>query len=196
MLSQMLGPWLYALVFVIVFCETGLVVTPFLPGDSLLFALGSLTSLPGAQVNMLILSLGFILATFAGDNLNYYIGKKFGPRVFQNTSAKFFNPDHLRRTHEFYERHGKKAVVLARFIPIVRTFVPFVAGIAQMPYGQYLAFSVIGSLLWTQSFLWAGNIFGEMEFIKQNFQIVILAVIFISVLPGLITWYRSKSQQV
>jgi membrane-associated protein len=195
MLAHMMGPWLYALVFAIVFCETGLVVTPFLPGDSLLFSLGSLTALSGSGVELLPLSLLLVLATFLGDNVNYFVGKKLGPKIFKSNKSKLFNYTYLVRTKNFYEKHGKKAVILARFVPIVRTFAPFVAGIGQMPYMQYLGFSILGSILWTQSFLWAGNLFGELEVVKRNFQIVILVVIVLSVLPVLIGWYRSRREK-
>ncbi len=187
-----MGPWLYALIFAIVFCETGLVVTPFLPGDSLLFALGSMTALPDSQVSLLSLSLVLMLATFLGDNVNYFIGKHVGPRIFQSKTSRFFNQNYLKQTQYFYEKHGKKAVILARFIPIVRTFVPFVAGIGRMRYLHYLSYSVIGALLWTQSFLWAGHLFGELELIKKHFQIVILCVIIISIAPALIAWGRAR----
>lgn len=194
MLSQSLGPWLYAVVFCIVFAETGLVITPFLPGDSLLFALGSLTSIEGANLSIGTLSVVLLCATFFGDNANYFIGKKLGAKVFQSTHSRFFNRNHLLKTQEFYSKYGKKAVILARFIPIVRTFVPFVAGIGRMPYGQYLTYSMLGSAIWTQSFLWAGNLFGGLDIVKRNFQIVILGVILISVLPGIIGWYRTRSK--
>jgi len=191
-----MGEWLYAVIFIIVFCETGLVVTPFLPGDSLLFALGSMTMLDGSQIDFTTLSFLLIGATLAGDNVNYFIGKKIGPRIFNNQSSKIFNPKYLNQTNEFYIKHGKKAVIMARFVPIVRTFVPFIAGIGRMPYFQYLGFSLVGSLLWTQGFLWAGRLFGEMEFVKRNFQLVIIAVIVVSILPAIITWYRRRRSPV
>ncbi len=192
MLSQSMGSWLYALIFAIIFCETGLVVTPFLPGDSLLFALGSMTALPDTQVDFLTLSLVLVAATFLGDNANYFIGKTIGPRIFQSKTSRFFSLKHLHRTQEFYQKHGRKAVVLARFVPIVRTFVPFIAGVGRMPYLQYLGFSMLGSLLWTQGFLWAGYSFGELELVKHNFQLVIIGVIVLSVAPALIAWWRNR----
>jgi membrane-associated protein len=191
MLSHSMGAWLYGLVFLIVFCETGLVVTPFLPGDSLLFALGSLMSLPDNNLNFGLLSALLLAATFLGDNVNYAIGKRIGPKVFNRKDSKIFNQKHLEKTHRFYQKHGPKAVIMARFIPIVRTFVPFIAGVGEMPFGQFLGYSLFGSILWTQAFLWAGNLFGESEFVQKNFQLVIFAVIFVSILPALIGAIRA-----
>jgi membrane-associated protein len=194
----MIGNWLYALVFLIVFCETGLVVTPFLPGDSLLFALGSLMTLPDNNLSFPLLSILFLVATFLGDNVNYAIGKHMGPKVFNRKDSKFFSQKHLERTHAFYDKYGPRAVILARFIPIVRTFVPFIAGVGRMPFGQFLAFSFFGSVVWTQAFLWAGYLFGESDIVKKNFQLVIFALIFVSVLPALISafkaWRSSRSK--
>jgi len=187
-----MGAWLYAIIFLIIFSETGLVFAPFLPGDSLLFALGSLTALPSSGVDFLTLSVLLMFATFFGDNVNYFVGKKLGPKIFSSQKNNFFNTNHLLKTKGFYEKHGKKAVILARFVPIVRTFAPFVAGIGQMPYMQYLGYSIFGALLWTQSFLWAGNLFGELEVIKRNFQLVILVVIAISMLPIFWAWIKSR----
>lgn len=191
-LAAQMGPWLYVLVFAIVFAETGLVVTPFLPGDSLLFALGSLTALPQSNITILHLSIILIIATFCGDNVNYFIGRRIGPKIFQSKTSKIFNHEYLIRTQEFYNKYGKRAVIMARFVPIVRTFVPFIAGVGKMNYRLYLAFSLLGSILWTQSFLWAGNVFGGLEAIKHHFQLVIIIVIVISILPGLIAWYRNR----
>jgi len=188
--AQMMGPWLYVLVFLIVFAETGLVVTPFLPGDSLLFALGALTAIEGG-LSLSALSVLLVLAAFIGDNTNYFFGKYLGPRVFKEKESKFFNKDHLHRTKMFYDHFGAKAVIIARFIPIVRTFVPFVAGVGQMNYKKYLFFSVFGAILWTQIFLWAGNIFGNIPAVKRNFHIVIVAVIIISVIPIIIGYFKT-----
>lgn len=189
--SQLMGPWLYVIVFLIVFSETGLAIFPFLPGDSLLFALGALTAIEGG-LDFKLLSVLLVLAAFLGDNVNYFFGKYLGPKVFKERESKFFSVEHLHKTKAFYDRFGAKAVVIARFIPIVRTFVPFIAGIGRMNYRRYIGFSVAGAIFWTQIFLWAGNIFGNIPSIKRNFHIVIIAVILISVLPIVIGYFKSK----
>ena len=193
--TQTYGVWVYAISFVIVFCETGLVVAPFLPGDSLLFVLGSLTVIDNSPLNIPLLSVVLILATFLGDNCNYWVGRRLGEKVFQNPQSKFMNPGNLEKTKAFYSTHGVKAVILARFVPLIRTFIPFVAGVGHMNYRKFLGFSAFGSLLWTQCFLWAGALFGQTPAIKKNFEVVILAVIAISVAPALIAFiqdYRKK----
>jgi membrane-associated protein len=189
--SQFMGPWLYAIVFLIVFAETGLVITPFLPGDSLLFALGALTTI-NPDLSFSFLCGVLLAATFCGDNANYFFGKYLGPKVFKDRRSRFFNVEHLHKTKAFYDRHGARAVIIARFIPIVRTFVPFIAGIGQMNYRKFLAFSVAGSVLWTQIFLWAGRMFGNLPAIKSNFHIVIFAVIILSLLPLIIAYLKGK----
>lgn len=193
--SLMLGPWLYVLVFAIVFCETGLIVTPFLPGDSLLFALGALTVATSGELNIFYLSAGITTAAFLGDNVNYFFGKFIGPKVFSKENSKLFNKKHLTKTHAFYEKYGSKAVIIARFVPIVRTFVPFVAGIARMEYKKYISFSIAGALLWVNIFLFAGHYFGNIPAVKRNFHVVIVAVILISVMPMFIEWYRHRKSQ-
>lgn len=191
-----LGPWLYVLLFMIIFAETGLVVTPFLPGDSLLFALGAITSLDGNLLSIEILSVLLVLAAFTGDNVNYQLGKFFGPKLFSRKDSKLFDYKHLERTQNFYDKHGTHAVVLARFVPILRTFVPFVAGIGKMPFAKYLIYSIGGAILWTQIFLWAGRIFGQMPSVKSNFHIVIFAVIGLSLVPIVIGWLRARKAQI
>jgi membrane-associated protein len=186
------GIWIYGIVFLVVFCETGLVVTPFLPGDSLLFALGALTVVPDSPLTIPLLSLLLLVAAFLGDNANYFLGRKFGDTLFQNPKGRFLNPKNLERTQSFYQRHGKKAIIMARFVPLVRTFVPFVAGVGRMPYRQYLLFSFLGSVLWTQLFLWAGAEFGQIPAVQKHFQLVILGVIFVSVLPPIWGWIRAR----
>ena len=188
-----LGPGLYGIVFIIVFCETGLVVTPFLPGDSLLFVLGSLTALDNSELSLSVLSLTLFAATILGDNSNYFIGKKLGPKVFSRIDSRMFNPNYLLKAKVFYEKHGVRAVIYARFVPIVRTFVPFVAGIGEMPYFKYLGYSFLGTVLWSQTFLWAGHVFGDVNIVRKNFQFVIFGVIFVSILPGIIGYFRKKS---
>ena len=181
--------WVYALMFTIVFIETGLVVWPFLPGDSLLFVAGAVAAAGGMDVVLVIATL--VGAALCGDNVNYWIGRTLGVKAFQ----RFINPAHLRRTHEFYERHGGKTIIIARFVPIVRTYVPFVAGLGTMPYLRYLAFCVAGALLWVVSLSLAGYWFGNLPAVKENLTVVILAIVAISVSPGAIAWLRNRSAQ-
>lgn len=178
-----LGPWLYVLLFVIVFCETGLVVTPFLPGDSLLFATGALAALPGSPVQVGGAIALLFIAGVLGDAVNYSIGKRLGPKVFSRPSSRLLNQKHLQRTHEFYERHGGKTIIIARFMPIIRTFAPFVAGIGLMRYRRFFAFNVVGAGAWVVLFTMGGYWFGNIPGIKRNFQFVVLAIIIISVMP-------------
>ena len=182
------GAWVYALLFAIVFCETGLVVTPFLPGDSLLFVAGAVAAVGGMDIVAVMAAL--VAAALCGDNVNYWIGRWAGPKVF----AKFLNPAHLQRTHEFYERHGGKTIILARFVPIVRTYAPFVAGLGAMPDLRYLAFCVAGALIWVVSLCQAGYWFGNLPILKKNLTIVVLVIVFLSISPGLIAWLRSKKR--
>jgi len=186
---QQHGAWVYVLLFLIVFCETGLVVTPFLPGDSLLFVTGAVAAAGGMDIVLVMATL--VAAALCGDNVNYWIGRTLGLKVF----SRFINPAHLKRTHEFYERHGGKTIILARFVPIVRTYVPFVAGLGTMPYLRYLAFCVAGALLWVVSLCLAGYWFGNLPKVKENLTIVILAIVALSVSPGVIAWLRSRSVQ-
>ena len=183
------GVWVYGLLFGIVFCETGLVVTPFLPGDSLLFVAGAVAAAGGMDIVLVMATL--LAAALCGDNVNYWIGRTLGLRVF----SRLINPAHLKRTHEFYERHGGKTIVIARFVPIVRTYVPFVAGLGTMPYLRYLAFCVAGALLWVVSLCLAGYWFGNLPAVKENLTIVILAIVAISVSPGVVAWLRSRLVQ-
>jgi membrane-associated protein len=184
------GTWTYFILFMIIFCETGLVVTPFLPGDSLLFATGALCG--GGVLNPHLIFVLLVCAAFIGDNLNYWIGRRVGPAVFEREKTRFFKKAYLLKAHAFYEKHGGKTVILARFVPIVRTFSPFVAGIARMAYSQFLAYSIFGAVVWVAFFVYTGYFFGNMPFIKRNFSIVILAIIIISVLPGVIEYLRHK----
>jgi len=184
------GTWTYFILFMIVFCETGLVVTPFLPGDSLLFATGALCA--GGVLNPHLICILLVSAAFIGDNLNYWIGRRVGPAVFEREKTRFFKKEYLLRAHAFYEKHGGKTIILARFVPIVRTFSPFVAGIARMAYPHFLAYSIFGAVVWVTFFVYTGFFFGNMPFIKRNFSIVVLAIIVISVLPGVIEYLRHK----
>lgn len=180
------GIWIYAILFLIIFCETGLVVTPFLPGDSLLFAVGALGALSPDQLNPVTTGLIVIVAAFLGDNSNYWAGRIVGPRVFKQNS-RIFKHSYLMRTQHFYEKYGHKAVIMARFIPIVRTFAPFVAGIGKMHYLRFLGYSTLGSVLWATTCIGAGFFLGNIPIVKQNFSLVILAIIAVSVLPIVIT---------
>ena len=186
-----LGPWTYVLLFTIVFCETGLVITPFLPGDSLLFAVGALSASEGSPIHPVHVSVLLIIAAILGDAVNYTIGRRIGPRVFKEGS-RFFKKAHLDRTHAFYEKHGGKTIILARFIPIVRTFAPFVAGIGEMSYRRFAAYNVIGAIVWVVLFVWAGWQFGKTPFVQKNFHYVILAIIVLSVLPGVFEFWRAR----
>src|SRR5215468_3748770 len=191
---QLYGVWVYGILFVVVFLETGVVVTPFLPGDSLLFAAGALCARGDLVVGWLFLLL--FLAAVLGDTVNYSIGHLVGPRAFHGQS-RFFKREHLTRTHQFYERHGGKTIVLARFIPIIRTFAPFVAGIGRMSYGRFVAYNILGGLLWTALFVFGGYYFGNQPVVKRNFTYVILAIIVISLLPLGIEFvqnYRRKAR--
>jgi len=184
------GAWVYALLFAIVFCETGLVVTPFLPGDSLLFVVGALAAAGGMDI-VLVMAL-LVAAALSGDNVNYWIGRWAGPRVFRLEDSRWFNRKHLARTHDFYDRHGGKAIILARFVPIVRTYVPFVAGVGAMPYARFLAFSVAGALLWVSSLCLAGYWFGNIPAVKNNLGAAILAIVVISVMPMAVALWRAR----
>jgi membrane-associated protein len=192
--AGLLGPWLYGLLFVVVFCETGLVVTPFLPGDSLLFAVGALCSIEGSTLSLPIMLVTLFAAAVLGDALNYSIGHYLGPVVFTSEHSRFLNRQHLIRTQEFYARHGGKTIFLARFVPIIRTFAPFVAGIGRMSYRHFAMWNVTGAAAWVLSMTFAGYFFGHLPLVKRNFETVILAIIAISVMPIVIEWLRARRQ--
>lgn len=185
------GLWIYALLFVIIFCETGLVITPFLPGDSLLFAVGALAANPATGLSAPVCLAVLLLAAILGDSVNYQIGKAIGPRIF-STRSRWFNPAHLQRTHNFFEKYGGKTIILARFVPIVRTFAPFVAGVGAMTYRRFLFYNVVGAILWTVLLFFAGYFFGSLDFVKRNFSFVVLAIIIVSVLPIGVDLLRHK----
>src|SRR5215470_6764056 len=189
---QQYGVWMYFILFVVVFLETGVVVTPFLPGDSLLFAAGALCARGDLAVGWLFVFLW--LAAVLGDTVNYSIGHLIGPRAFHGRN-RFFKREHLDRTHQFYERHGGKTIVLARFIPIIRTFAPFVAGIGRMSYGRFVAYNVGGGLLWTALFVFGGYYFGNLPVVKRNFTLVILAIIILSLAPPVIELIRNARRK-
>ena len=190
--SQTMGPWLYVLLFAIIFCETGLVVTPFLPGDSLLFAVGALCALGGLNIAIIIPLL--LVAAILGDAANYFIGMTVGPKVFTSTTSKLLNRAHLLRTQAFYDKYGGKTIIIARFIPIVRTFAPFVAGIGKMQYRRFLSFNVIGAVAWVALFIPAGYVFGNLEIVKKSFHLVIFAIIGLSILPAVIEFARERAK--
>lgn len=189
-LVQNYGAWVYAILFVIVFSETGFVVTPFLPGDSLLFVAGAVAALGGMDLTLLIVVLS--VAAITGNMLNYQIGRYFGPKVFQWENSRFFNQDALRKTHAFYEHHGGKTLVISRFLPLFRTFAPFVAGVGSMGYGRFSFFNVIGALLWVVSLTVVGYFFGNLPWIKQNLSLVIVAIIVLSLVPVLIGYWQQR----
>jgi membrane-associated protein len=191
-LAASLGPWLYILLFLIVFAETGLVVTPFLPGDSLLFAIGALASRDGSPINVGFAVVLLAIAAVLGDALNYAIGYRVGPRVFVSETSRLLNKEHLVRTQRFYEKYGGKTIILARFMPVVRTFAPFVAGIGRMRYAHFAAYNVVGGVVWVAAFTLAGYYFGEVPVVKRNFHYVILAIIVISTLPPVIEFLRAR----
>lgn len=184
--------WTYLILFIIIFAETGLVVTPFLPGDSVLFAMGALIAKPETDLNILLMTGLLIVAAILGDFVNYEIGKHFGLRVFKENS-KIFKPTYLQKTQDFYAKYGGKTIIYARFVPIVRTFAPFVAGISKMTYSHFGRYNIIGGTIWVSLFLFAGYFFGQIEVIQKNFSIVILAIIFISLLPPIIEFVKSKN---
>lgn len=194
-----MGGWLYVVLFLIIFCETGLVVTPFLPGDSLLFAVGALCALDGSPLSVGLIVPLLIVAAVLGDAVNYSAGRHIGPRVFTSETSWLLNKKHLARTQAFYEKYGGKTIIIARFIPIIRTFAPFVAGIGHMRYRRFGAFNVIGALAWVGLFIPAGYLFGNQEYVQKNFHLVIFAIIGLSVMPAAIEilreWRSSRRVQ-
>ncbi len=193
---EQIGPWnLTAILFLIIFCETGLIVMPWLPGDSLLFVAGSLCSAAGgAKLSFPLLCVLLPLAAIIGDNLNYWIGRWVGPRVFTKKKSLFFNADILQRTHGFYEKHGRKTVILARFVPLVRTFAPFVAGVGKMHYLTFLLYGIIGAFVWVFTCAGIGALFGNIGWVKDHFEIIVLAVIGISIAPAIMAWMQARKE--
>ncbi len=186
------GAWVYLILFLIVFCETGLVVTPFLPGDSLLFVAGAIAAAGGMNIHLLVLLL--FIAAVLGDAVNYAVGHYLGPRVFKSRESRWLNPRHLERAHEFYERHGGKTIIIARFVPIIRTYAPFVAGAASMPYPRFALYNVTGAALWVTSLGYAGYFFGNIPVIKDNLTLVIITIIILSILPGVFEYLRHRNR--
>ncbi len=186
------GMWVYGILFLILFCETGLVVTPFLPGDSLLFVAGALAALPSNDLNVHTMVALMVIAAVIGDAVNYTIGRLFGEKLFSNPNSKVFRRSYLDKTHQFYEKHGGKTIILARFVPIVRTFAPFVAGMGHMSYRHFAAYNVIGALLWVLLFTYAGYLFGDLPIVQENLKLLIVGIILVSILPGIIEIWRHK----
>jgi membrane-associated protein len=184
------GPWIYAILFLVIFCETGLVVMPFLPGDSLLFIAGAVAA--GGGMDPVLLGGLLMLAAILGDSTNYVIGRTAGEKLFSNPNSKIFRRDYLQKTHDFYDKHGGKTVTLARFLPIIRTFAPFVAGVAKMPYPRFFGFSVLGTILWVGGLVTLGYFFGNVPFIKKNLSLLVVAIILLSLVPMILGVVRSR----
>jgi membrane-associated protein len=191
-LTSYFGAYSYIPLFAIIFCETGLVVTPFLPGDSLLFALGAFAT--NGSLNLPLMMILLTVAAIVGDSVNYWLGALLGPRIFRGERIWLLNKKHLERTHEFFERYGGKTIILARFVPIVRTFAPFVAGMGRMTYRRFMAYNVIGGVIWINIFLVAGYLFGQWKPVKDNFEFVVFAIIIVSVLPAVFEFCRVRRQ--
>ena len=191
---QSYGIWTYLILFLIIFCETGLVITPILPGDSLLFAAGAFAAIGALEVMWLFVLL--TIAAIGGDTLNYSIGKYMGPKIFHKEKVRFMNREYLERTHRFYEKHGGKTIIIARFMPIIRTFAPFVAGIGRMTYLHFISYNVIGGIVWIASFVFGGYFFGNIPVVKRNFTLVIMAIIILSIMPGVIEYLRHRFRKV
>ncbi len=187
------GALTYLILFLIIFCETGLVVTPFLPGDSLLFATGALAASTG-KLNVLWLFFVLGLAAILGDTVNYWLGHFVGPKVFHYENVRFFKREHLERTHRFYEKYGAKTIILARFVPVVRTFAPFVAGIGNMTYFRFISYNIFGGIAWISLFVFGGFRFGNLPAVKHHFSLVLLAIIFLSILPGVMEFLKHKAK--
>ncbi|MCX5903890.1 MAG: DedA family protein [Proteobacteria bacterium] len=184
------GQWTYLILFIIIFCETGLVVTPFLPGDSLLFVAGAFAAL--GSLNLVWVLVLLSAAAILGDTINYWVGNYIGPRVFQMENSRIFKKEYLDRTHQFYEKYGPITIVIGRFVPIIRTFAPFLAGVGSMTYGKFLAYNVVGGILWIVLFTLGGYFFGNLPIVKKNFTFVIFAIIIISVMPTVIEYFRQR----
>lgn len=192
-LVAMAGNWTYVVLFLIIFCETGLVVMPILPGDSLLFAAGSLAAL--SSLNFWVLLVIFFVAAVVGDALNYWIGREIGLKLLEGPLARFIDRKHLEKANHFYEKHGAKAIVFARFVPIMRTIAPFTAGVARMEYSRFFHYNVVGAFVWVSLFTTAGYLFGNIPTVKHNFSLVVIGIIVISVIPTLVEWFRSRRSE-
>lgn len=186
------GTWVYAILFIIIFCETGLVVTPFLPGDSLLFLAGTIAHRSTNDLNVVVLMLILIVAAVLGDAANYTIGRFFGKKMFSNPKSKIFKQSYLEKTNKFYEKHGGKTIIIARFVPIVRTFAPFVAGMGKMNYGHFFSFNVIGGIAWIIIFCLLGYCVGGLEIVQNNLKLVMIIIVIASILPGVVEFVKAK----
>ena len=184
------GPWLYALLFAVIFAETGLVVFPFLPGDSLLFVAGTVVAMSGLNVHALVAAL--IVAAVTGDSVNHTVGRFVGPKVFDKPDSRWFRQEHLRRTQAFYDKYGGVTIIIGRFVPIVRTFAPFLAGVAGMPYRKFVAFSLVGSTIWISSLVYAGYLFGNIPWVKSNLSLIVVGIVAVSLIPVASTWRRER----
>ena len=198
-LSEMvdvIGPgWVYAVLFAIIFCETGLVIMPFLPGDSLLFAVGAMCAIDGLSLSLEVMIPLLVVAAVGGDAVNYWIGKKLGPRVFCSESSRWLNKMHLVSAQHFYEKYGSKTIIIARFVPIIRTFAPFVAGIGRMHFGRFWLFNVVGGVAWVTLFLVTGYWFGTREWVKENFFLVTIRIIAVSIIPIALEWLKARREK-
>jgi membrane-associated protein len=188
------GPWLYALLFVIIFAETGLVVFPFLPGDSILFIAGTVAA-AAAGLNVHVLVALLIVAAIAGDSVNYAIGHYIGPKVFDKPDSRWFRQDHLRRTQAFYDRYGGVTIIIGRFVPIIRTFAPFLAGVAGMSYRRFLSYNVIGAILWIASLVYAGYLFGNIPWVKDNLSLIVVGIVVVSLIPAVTTFLHDRKSR-
>jgi membrane-associated protein len=187
------GNMTYAILMLIVFAETGLVVTPFLPGDSLLFAAGAVAS--RGYLNAGLLAVGLILAAIVGDTVNYHVGKSIGPKVMKSETSRLFNKKHLEKTHKFYEKYGGKTIILARFVPIVRTFAPFVAGAGAMNYQKFILYNIVGAILWVTTMLGSGYLLGQVPWVKEHFEAIVIAIVIISVMPMVIEYFKVRAEK-
>jgi membrane-associated protein len=188
------GPWLYALLFAVIFAETGLVVFPFLPGDSILFIAGTVTA-AAAGLNVHVLVALLIVAAIAGDSVNYAIGHYIGPKIFDKRDSRWFRQDHLRRTQAFYDKYGGVTIIIGRFVPIIRTFAPFLAGVAGMSYRRFLSFNVIGAILWISSLVYAGYLFGNIPWVKNNLSLIVVGIVVVSLIPALTTFLHDRKSR-
>ena len=187
------GPWLYVLLFVVIFAETGLVVFPFLPGDSLLFVAGTVVAVAGLNVHFLVLALA--LAAILGDSVNYAIGRTIGPKVYSRPDSRWIRQEHLRRTQDFYDRYGGVTIVIGRFVPIVRTFAPFLAGVAQMAYPRFLSYNIVGGVLWIASLVYAGYLFGNIPWVKGNLSFIVIGIVVVSLIPAIVTFVHDRKSR-
>jgi membrane-associated protein len=187
------GPWLYALLFAVIFAETGLVVFPFLPGDSLLFIAGTVVAMAGLNVHFLVAAL--IVAAVSGDSVNHTAGRIIGPKVFDKPDSRWFKQEHLRRTQAFYDKYGGVTIIIGRFVPIVRTFAPFLAGVAGMPYRKFVAFSLAGSTLWISSLVYAGYLFGNIPWVKNNLSLIVVGIVVVSLIPAVTTFLHDRKSR-